>query len=58
MEGNPDFTEIVVGEEVMEQADGAVSPLANIHSLVNEVIDLWDIIKLDNHAHSLIRSCS
>lgn len=40
MEVETDFTKVVVGEEVVKETDYAVPTLPNVHTLINEVIDL------------------
>lgn len=40
MEGETGLPEAVVGEEVVEEANNTISPLADTHPLINEVVDL------------------
>ncbi len=39
-----ELAETVVGEEVMEQADGAVGSLPDADPFVNEVVDLCNVL--------------
>ena len=40
MYSNVHLTKSVGGQEVVEEGNYAVGPLANIHALINEVVDL------------------
>ncbi len=35
-----DFAKIVVGQEMVEEANNAISSLADVDTLINQVIDL------------------
>ena len=34
------FPKVVRGQEMMQETDDAVAPFANVHALINEVVDL------------------
>ncbi len=40
MQIDPQFTEIVLTEEVMKETNGAIGTLPNVHTFINKVIDL------------------
>jgi hypothetical protein len=40
MEGKADFPKIVVGQEVVQQTDGAIGPLPDVDPFINQVVYL------------------